>query len=58
MTSPYSFTRPGQVCAGDVCMDMRIVRNDGTDEPAVCDTPVTPWHFKVKDHVNENVHTL
>ncbi|RUS75791.1 hypothetical protein EGW08_016452, partial [Elysia chlorotica] len=46
MTSPYSFTRPGQECAGDVCMEVNINRDDGDDEPAVCNTPVPPWYFK------------
>ncbi|GFR87714.1 transmembrane protein 2-like [Elysia marginata] len=46
MSSPYSFSRPGQQCAGDLCLEVNIKREDGGDEPAVCDTPVTPWYFK------------
>ncbi|GFO45236.1 transmembrane protein 2-like [Plakobranchus ocellatus] len=46
MRSPYSLTRPGQVCPGDVCLDVNIIRADGGNEPAVCDTLVTPYFFR------------
>ncbi|GFO45238.1 transmembrane protein 2-like [Plakobranchus ocellatus] len=46
MKSPHSLTRHGQVCPGDVCLDVNINRNDGGNEPAVCDTPVKPYYYR------------
>ncbi|RUS75792.1 hypothetical protein EGW08_016453 [Elysia chlorotica] len=46
MKSPHSLTGLGQVCPGDVCLDVNIKRDDGDDEPAVCDAPVKPFNIK------------
>ena len=43
MKSPYSLEGPTQECPGEVCLEINIKRNDGDDEPAVCDSPVTPY---------------
>ena len=48
MSSPYSFTKPGQECAGDVCLEVNIRRDDGDDTPTHCETQtVQPYYFKV-----------
>ncbi|RUS75789.1 hypothetical protein EGW08_016450 [Elysia chlorotica] len=44
--SPLEMTDPDQECPGDECLEWNIIRNDGDDDPAICDTPVTPFFMK------------
>ncbi|KAK3713284.1 hypothetical protein RRG08_043866 [Elysia crispata] len=55
MKSQYSLRSLGQVCPGDVCLDVNINRNGGGDEPAVCDAPVKPLRMKDRTRVIKNL---
>ncbi|GFS26533.1 hypothetical protein ElyMa_007057100 [Elysia marginata] len=43
LASQHVLEGPDQKCPGDQCIDLVIKREDESDVPAVCDSPVPPY---------------